>query len=70
MLPLGLVNLVVVAVLVEYEPRIMAAVGHGVLALVACGVGRWHRRLDRGRHARAVVDRQPADESRVTSNRS
>ena len=45
MLPLGLVNLVLVAVLVEYQPRIMAAVGHSLLALMAAmwaiGIGAW-----------------------------
>jgi NADH-quinone oxidoreductase subunit H len=45
MLPLGLVNLVLVAVLVEYQPRIMAAVGHSLTALVAAmwaiGIAAW-----------------------------
>jgi len=45
MLPLGLVNLVLVAVLVEYEMPIMAAVGQSLTALVAAmwaiGIAAW-----------------------------
>lgn len=45
MLPLGLVNLVLVAVLVEYQPRIMAGVGNSLWALMAAmwaiGIGAW-----------------------------
>jgi NADH-quinone oxidoreductase subunit H len=36
MLPLGMVNLVVVAVMVEYEPQLTSALGGSHLALVAC----------------------------------
>jgi NADH-quinone oxidoreductase subunit H len=35
MLPLGMVNLIVVAVLVEYEPEVLSALGESRLALVA-----------------------------------